>query len=121
MQYDIIEQKDFFHVILSGKPGKNELLPVKRMLLPLLNKKGVHIIIDLQDLEDFQDLDSVFLFGILNSIRKEVGLLGGDLILCSLNAEMLKYSQQNRLNKIFYICKDKKSAQERSEWRQHDG
>ena len=120
MQYDIIDQKDFFHITLSGKPIKNEILQTKRMLLPLLNKKGVHVIIDLQDLQDFQAVDSLFLFGILNSIRKEISFLGGDMMLCSLDAEMLQYFQQNRLNKIFDICKDKENAEE-SEWRQHDG
>ena len=75
------------------------------------------IIIDFKDLREF---DSVFVLGILNSIRKEVDFLEGDLRICSLNPELLNYFQQNRLDKIFYIYKNKENA-EKSVWRQDDG
>ena len=113
MQYDIIEGKNCFHIAISGKPRKNEPLLAKKMLLPFFKQKNIHLIIDLKNLHEF---DSVFLTGILNSIRKEAGLLGGDLRICSLNAELLNYFQQNRLDKIFYIYKDKESA-ENNAWR----
>ncbi|MCD6225346.1 MAG: STAS domain-containing protein [Deltaproteobacteria bacterium] len=117
MQYDIIEGKNCFHIAISGKPRKNEPLLAKRMLLPFFKQKNIRIIIDLKDLREF---DSVFVLGILNSIRKEVGFLEGDLRICSLNPELLNYFQQNRLDKIFYIYKNKENA-EKSVWRQDDG
>ena len=43
---------------------------------------------------------------IFNSIRKEIGFLKGDLRICSLNAELLNYFRQNRLDRIFHIYKN---------------
>ena len=117
MQYDIIEEKKIFHITISGKTRKNEPLLAKKMLLPFFKQKNIHIIIDLKNLREF---DPVFLLGILNSIRKEVGFLKGDLRICSLNAELLNYFKQNRLDKIFYIYKDKENA-EKSVWGQDNG
>ena len=117
MQYDIIEGKNCFHIAISGKPRKNEPLLAKKMLLPFFKQKNIRMIIDLKNIRGF---DSVFVLGILNSIRKEVGFLEGDLRICSLNDELLKYFQQNRLDKIFYIYKNKENA-EKSVWRQDDG
>jgi anti-anti-sigma factor len=117
MDYNIIDEKDFFHILISGEPKLNETLLAKKMLLPFFNKKNIRIIIDLKN---FRDSNSVPVIGILNSIRKEVGLLEGDLRICSLNAELLEYFEQNRLDKIFYIYKDKNHA-EKSVWRQHYG
>ena len=113
MQYDIIEGKNCFHIAISGKSRKNEPLLAKKMLLPFFKQKNIRLIIDLKDLREF---DSVVMLGILNSIRKEVGFLEGDLRICSLNPELLNYFQQNRLDKIFYIYKDKENA-ENSVWR----
>jgi anti-anti-sigma factor len=113
MHYDIIEEKNCFYIAISGKSRKNEPILAKKMLLPFFKQKNIHLIIDLKNLREF---DSVFLTGILNSIRKETGLLGGDLRICSLNDELLNYFQQNQLDKIFYIYKDKESA-ENDAWR----
>ncbi len=117
MQYDIIEGKNCFHIAISGKSRKNEPLLAKKMLLPFFKQKNIRLIIDLKDL---RGVDSVFVLGIVNSIRKEVGFLEGDLRICSLNPELLNYFQQNRLDKIFSIYKNKENA-EKSVWRQDDG
>jgi len=113
MQYNIVEGRNCFHIAISGKPRQNEPLLAKKMLLPFFKQKNVFIIIDLKDLHEF---NSVFVLGILNSIRKEVSFLGGKMKICSLNTKLLKYFQQNRLDKIFYIYKNKENA-EKSVWR----
>ena len=112
MQYNIIEKKSFSYITISGKPKKNEPVLVKKMLLPFLKQKNIRIIIDLKNLSEF---NSVSLLGILNSIRKEVSFLEGELKICSLNTQLLNYFQQNRLDKIFYIYKNKENA-EKSVW-----
>ena len=117
MQYNIIEEKKFSYITISGKSKKNEPVLVKKMLLPFLKQKNIRIIIDLENLSEF---NSVSLLGILNSIRKEVSFLEGELKICSLNAQLLNYFQQNRLNKIFYIYKNRENA-EKSVWRQNNG
>ncbi|MCD6185649.1 MAG: hypothetical protein J7K84_07660 [Deltaproteobacteria bacterium] len=113
MQYDIIEGKNCFHIAISGKPRQNEPLLAKKMLLPFFKQKNIRIIVDLKDLHEF---NSVFVLGILNSIRKEVGFLKGNMKICSLNAELLNYFLKNRLDKIFYIYRNKENA-EKSVWR----
>jgi anti-anti-sigma factor len=117
MQYDIIEGKLFSHITISGIHRKNEPLLAKKMLLPFFKQKNIRIIIDFKNL---RESDSVSVLGILNSIRKEVGFLDGELRICSLNAQLLNYFQKNRLDKIFYIYKDKESA-EKSVWRPDNG
>ena len=108
MQYDIVEKKNCFHIAISGKPRQNEPLLAKKMLSPFFKQKNMRIIVDLKDLHEF---NSVFVLGILNSIRKEVGFLEGNLKICSLNPELLNYFRQNRLDKIFYIYKNKENAE----------
>jgi len=119
MQYNIIEEKSFLHITISGKPRKNEPVLAKKMLATFLKQKNIRIIIDLENLSEFNSV-SISVLGILNSVRKEVGFLDGDLKICSLKAKLLNYFQQNRLDKIFYIFKNKENA-EKSVWRHDNG
>jgi anti-anti-sigma factor len=107
MKYQVIDRKDTIIIRLSGDTRNNEALLVKRLLLPHLRKRGLMVIIDLKQLKRFEPANLV---GILNGIRKEVDLLKGDLKLCSLQSEINVYFQENRLDRIFHIYKDEKSA-----------
>ncbi|MCD6571039.1 MAG: STAS domain-containing protein [Deltaproteobacteria bacterium] len=115
MKYHIVEKEGFLFIRISGESKKNEAIMVKRMLYPYFKKEGIKVIVDLKALETFEP---AILLGVLNGIRKEVGLLRGGVKLCSLNPETLNYLKQNRLDEIFYICEDEEVAK-RNEWRNY--
>ena len=113
MKYNIAKDNDVFIVKISGEPKKNEALQVKRILSSYLKEKGIRVIIDLKELEKFEPI--TFL-GVLNSMRKEIDLLGGCLKLCSLKLEILNYFKENRMDQFFYIYEDEEIAK-KSKWR----
>jgi anti-anti-sigma regulatory factor len=85
------------------------------MLSHNLKEKGVRVILSLKQLEEFEPID---LIGVLNTIRKEIGLLRGDLKLCSPSPALLKYLRENRLDRIFQIYETEQTAKN-SRWRNH--
>lgn len=85
MKYHIVEEDGFFLIKIFGKTRDNEGIQVKRMLHPYLKRKGIKTILDLKDLKKFE---SHVLIGVLQGIRKEIGLFKGDLKLCSFKPEI---------------------------------
>jgi anti-anti-sigma factor len=107
MKYQVVDRKDCTIIRLSGDTRNNEALLVKSLLLPYLQKRGLVVIIDLEQLKRFEPANLV---GILNGIRKEVDFLKGNLKLCSLQSEINAYFRENRLDRIFEVHKDEKAA-----------
>ena len=115
MTYHIVEESEFFFIKISGKPKKNEVVLAKNVLSSYLKKKGMKVIIDLKELEDFEPITLLL---VLASIRKEIGLSRGCLRLCSLKPEIRNYFRENHLDQIFAIYEDEEMAK-KSEWRNY--
>lgn len=107
MKYHIIKEEEFCLIKISGETRKNETILAKAVLSPYLIENGIRMIVDLQELGKFEPVNLV---GVLNSIRKEVHLLRGDLKLCSLKPKLLNYLKQNRLDNFFQIYEDRETA-----------
>jgi len=107
VKYQIVKENEFVLIKVSGKTRKNETVLSIALLKPYLQYKGVKVIIDLNKLEKFEPM---ILLGILNSIRKEIDLLRGCLMVCSLKPEMENCLRENRLENIFHIFEDAEKA-----------
>ena len=115
MKYHIVEENGFVLIKISGETRKNEAVLVKKSLLPYLQKRGIRLIVNLNELEK---VEPAILIGVLTGIRKEIGFLRGDLKLCALNPDILNFFKQNRLNQIFQIYEDEEITK-KSEWRDY--
>ena len=100
MNYDFKYQDDFLIIKLSGSAEANERLLAKKNLLFSLRPSSRKIIVDL---EDFGGRKGVYSAGVLNTIQKEIQLMGGEMKLCSLTPEVSRYFKENRLDEIFDI------------------
>jgi anti-anti-sigma regulatory factor len=97
MDYEFVDDGDFLIIKLSGSTEVNERLFVKEHLAPYL-KPNQKILVDLEGLKE---TEGVYLFGILNTVKKEVQLMGGEVRFCSLKPELYRYFQENRLDQVF--------------------
>lgn len=116
MKYQIVKEDEFLLIKISGKTRKNESVLSNELLKPYLQDKEVKVIIDLKELEKFEP---TILLGVLNTLKKEIDLLRGGLMICSLKPEMENYLRENRFDHIFlHIFEDaekaKKESRERS-------
>ena len=100
MNYDFKYQDDLLIIKLSGSAETNERLLAKKMLLLSLRPSCRKIIVDL---EDFRGRKGVYNAGVLNTLQKEIQLMGGEMKLCSLSPEVSRYFKENRLDEIFDI------------------
>ena len=100
MNYEFLYSEDFLIIKLSGTAGVNERLLVKKYLTPYLQRSCQKVIVDLEGLDEAA---GVYIVGVLNTIKKEFHLLGGEVKLCSLKPELYRYFQENRLDQIFDI------------------
>ena len=107
MKYQIVQEDEFLRIKVSGKTRKNEAVLSNALLKPYLHDKGVKVIIDLKELEKFEPM---VLLGVLNSLKKEIDLLRGCLMVCSLKPAMEDCLRENRLEHIFYIFEDAEKA-----------
>lgn len=102
MNYQFVYEMDFLIIKLSGTAGVNERLSVKKYLIPHLQQPNQKVIVDLEALDE---AGGVYILGVLNTIKKEFQLLGGEVKLCSLRPELYRHFQENRLDQIFDIGK----------------
>ena len=109
MKYEVINEIDHLLIKISGDTIKNEALFIKRQLFPHLRKIGIMVIIDLSGLDKFEP---VIILGVLNGIKKEIGLNNGELRLCSLDPKIKFYFKENRLDRIFKVFEDLNTARE---------
>ena len=117
MKYIIVKQEGFLVIKVSGKTRDNEPLLARRILSRYLRERGIRVILDLKEIEGGEP---IALVGVLNSVRKEIGFLRGDLKLCSLRPTLLTHFKENRLERMFTIYKDEKTAK-KSAWRTYEG
>lgn len=100
MNYEFNYQEDFLIIKLSGSARVNERLLTKQFLLQSLQPSYRKIIVDLEGLGGGE---AVYCVGVLNTIKKEVQLMSGEMKLCSLTPGVSRYFQENRLDQIFDI------------------
>ena len=100
MDYEFVYDEDFLIIKLSGSAEVNERLSVKRHLTPYLQGSYQKVIVDLEGLDEPA---GVYIVGVLNTIKKEFQLLGGEVKLCSLEPELYRYFHENRLDQVFDI------------------
>jgi len=100
MNYEVEYQDDFLIIKLSGTVRSNERLLSKRSLLSSLQASYRKVIVDLGELRSG---GAGYCVGVLNTIKKEVQLIGGKMKICSLSPTAAHYFQENRLNEMFEI------------------
>jgi anti-anti-sigma regulatory factor len=96
MDYEIFQNEDFLIIKLSGIAEVNERLSVKEHLAPYLRHSKV--IVDLAGLIETGEL---YIVGIMNTIRKEFQLLGGEVKFCAPKPRLHRHFMENRLDTIF--------------------
>jgi anti-anti-sigma factor len=100
MNYEVEYQDDFLIIKLCGTVGSNERLLSKKALLSTLQPSYRKVIVDLRDLRSG---GGGYCVGVLNTIKKEVQLLGGKMKICSLSPAAARYFRENRLDEMFEI------------------
>jgi anti-anti-sigma factor len=100
MNCEFLYREDFLIIKLSGTVRVNERLMIKKRLTPHLQRSCQKIIVDLEGLND---MEGIYILGVLNTIKKEFEILGGEVKLCGLNLELDRYFKDNRLDQIFEI------------------
>jgi anti-anti-sigma regulatory factor len=118
MNYEFVYEEDFLIIRLSGIAGVNERLLVEEYLAPHLLQSCQKNIVDLESLNE---TGGVFLLGILNAIKKEFQLIGGEIKLCSLRPDLYRYFKENRLDRIFDICQSVEQAKRSFEEKRNEG
>jgi anti-anti-sigma regulatory factor len=101
MRYQISQEKGRLLIKLCGNTRKNEALSARKRLSRYLAERGMRVIVDLEELNQWEPWTLV---DILNGIRKEVRLLNGDLKLRSLKPDIRNYFEVHRLDRIFQFC-----------------
>lgn len=109
MKYRITEVNGWFLVGIAGKAENNEPLRVKHLFKRWLTEKGMRVIVNLKELEEF----GVWEMGLLASFKKEVDQRGGVLRLCNLGASLSGYFHKDRFTELFEIYPDLESAMEK--------
>jgi anti-anti-sigma factor len=100
MNYELDHQDDFLIIRLSGIARPNERLLIKKSLDSSLLPSDRKVIVDLRDLETG---DAVYFVGVLKAIQKEVQLVGGKMKLCAVPVAVVRYFQENRLDRMFDV------------------
>lgn len=91
---------NFLIIKLSGTPWINERLLIRKFLLDRLPSTPQRVIIDMKNVSEGHE---IFILGILNLIKKEIQIRGGELKLCSLSSKFYRQFKENRWDKIFDI------------------
>jgi anti-anti-sigma factor len=120
MNYEFVYEEEFLIIKLLGSAEVNERLSVKRHLAPYLQGSSQKVIVDLEDLEGLDEPGGVYIVGVLNTIKKEFQLMGGEVKLCSLEPELYRYFKENRLDQIFAIGQSVESTKQSFKERNND-
>jgi anti-anti-sigma regulatory factor len=108
VHYRITEVAGWFIVSLSGKAANNEPLQVKHLFKRWLTDRGMRVIVNLKEIEDF----GVWEMGVLTSFKKEMDQRAGTLRLCHLDPLLKGYFHNDRFAEQFEIFSDLESAME---------
>ncbi len=109
MDYEFAYEDDFLIIKLSGSTEVNERLSVKQHLAPYLQGSNQKVIVDLEGLEE---TEGAYLLGVLNTLKKEVQLMGREIKFCSVKPELYRYFQENRLDQVFDIVPSVEQAKQ---------
>lgn len=109
MDYEFAYEDDFLVIKLSGSTEVNERLSVKQYLAPYLQRPNQKVIVDLEGLKE---TEGAYLLGVLNTVKKEVQLMGGEVKFSSLKPEFYRYFQENRLDQVFDIVQSVEQAKQ---------
>ena len=109
MDYEFVYEGDLLVIKLSGSTEVNERLSVKQRLAPYLQGSNQKVIVDLEGL---QETEGAYLLGVLNTLKKEVQLMGGEIKFCSVKPELYRYFQENRLDQVFDIVQSAGQAKQ---------
>lgn len=96
MDYEFSHCEEFLIIKLSGTAGVNERLSVKEHLTPYLRHRKVIV-----DLAGLNETGEVYIVGIMNTIRKEFQLSGGEVKFCAPKPRLYRHFLENRLDTIF--------------------
>jgi anti-anti-sigma factor len=118
MNYEFVCEEGFLIMKLSGTARLNERLLVKKRLIPYLERSCTKIIVDLKGLGESE---GVHVLGVLNTIKKECELLGGEVKLCELNPELNRYFRENRLDQLFEIAQSAEQVKQSFKEKNHGG
>lgn len=108
MKYRITEVGGWFLVGLSGKAENNEPLRVKHLFKRWLTERGMRVIVNLKEVEEF----GVWEMGLLTSFKREMDQRDGTLRICHLDPLLKGYFQNDRFAEHFDIFPDLESAME---------
>ena len=107
MNYEFKEEGNILFIKLSGTAEVNDRLLTKESITPYLQKSYPKVIVDL---EEVGEKEAVSILGVLNVIKKEFQLMGGEIKLCSLRPSLYRYFKENRLDRIFDIVQPAEQA-----------
>jgi anti-anti-sigma factor len=110
MNYDFAYEEDFLIIKLSGTAEVNDRLLTRESITPYLKKSYPKVIVDL---EEVGEQEAISILGVLNVIKKEFQLVGGEVKICSLRPKLLRYFKENRFDKIFDIKESVDQAKQR--------
>jgi len=100
MKFETNYQDSFLVIKISGTVGWNERLLSQKSLFSSLQTSSRKVIVDLSDLKKGE---IAYCLGVLNTLKKEIHLLSGEMKICSLRPEVSGYFRENRLDQIFHI------------------
>jgi anti-anti-sigma factor len=118
VNYEFIYEGEFLIIKLSGTVEVNERLLTRESLSPYLQQSHQKVIVDL---EGVGEKEALYILGVLNAIKKEFQLIGGEIKLCSLSPNLYRYFKENRLDRIFDIGQSVKQAKRSFEGKRHGG
>jgi anti-anti-sigma factor len=98
VRFEFTESDGFLIIKLSGTTSPNERLLSRRSLVGRLQKPRLKVIVDLSDLREH---GGAYVVGMLNMIRKEIQILGGEIKVCALSPRLFRYFQESRLLDLF--------------------
>jgi anti-anti-sigma factor len=110
MNYEFRMQSDVLIIKLSGFAGPNERLLSKKSFSLSRQSAFNKVIVDMGEIKGIKAIYSI---GVLNTMKKEIQLMGGKIKLCSLTPEVEGYFRENRLDRIFDIEPSIEIAQRR--------
>jgi anti-anti-sigma factor len=107
MNYEFKEEGNILVIKLSGTAEVNDRLLTKESVTSYLQKSYPKVIVDL---EEVREKEAVSILGVLNVIKKEFQLMGGEVKLCSLRPSLYRYFKEKRLDRIFDIVQPAEQA-----------
>ena len=108
VNYRITEVGDWVIVTPSGQAANNEPLRVRHLFRRWLTRRGVRVIVNLKQLEQF----GIWEVGVLTSFKRQVDQRVGVLRVCNLDPALQGYFNHDRFSECFDIYNDLEAAME---------